>query len=314
MDFARDKAAWGGRARKLHLPIAMMVAVIHLAGVFSAPADAMPTSRYEAFFEDRWPLKHIFYQPSLPEPMAGTLTSLVDRAPQTGLEFRWIERHDQVVLTRRERVSLNGLLQDARDPVGDVRATSSNDLYREAARDINRFYAETADEGLWTREAAAFNPALPLSGGDFFGDGRRWSPQEAARMEMAAIGRELMKPVQQVQLVLQSATEELRQFILLQEPRSIQTVLVDGHNGQTLFMTGEAVGPDLDETRQMAARPAASDPLLQPAAAGQPPQKREWLPLHLALWHLVTSDISFILYGIIGLCWASWRYIISRYA
>lgn len=313
MGFARDRFSWGDRARKLYLPVAVMAVVTQLVGIFALPADAMPTSRYEPFFEERWPLKHSFYLPSLPPPMAAGFNSLADRPHGNSLDFRWMgRRSDALVLTREDRLNLDGLLQNPRTTAElDARVTSANDLYREAERDIQRFYSESADDGLWTRNATAFNPDLSSGGADFFADTQRPLAQDRARAELEAFGRELLKPTQQIQLLVQGATEDLRRYILLQEPRSTQTVLIDGRSGQALFMVSDAVEPDLEPRHKQA---AASDPLRQPVEPGQRPQQREWQPLHLAVWHLLTSDIFFILYGIIGLCWASWRYIISRYA
>lgn len=227
-------------------------------------------------------------------------------------------REPGYVLNPTERAALRSELEGqlARGGLGQGGAPSSviQPLSMGGERDIRNFYADAMRGG---QRALDFNFTLGATEGG--GYGRPATPQaseqqRAARAEMEAVGQELLRPALQARLLLQDATQELRRFILMQEPLTAQ-MMMDGASGHGLVMAVAATEENVQKRSERTVvrrAPPVDSAMATPRHRIQEAEERP--PLGVLLWRILTDQLAFVLYGIIGLCWAAWRYLISRYA
>lgn len=182
-------------------------------------------------------------------------------------------------------------------------------------RDVHNFYAEAMRVG---QRALDFSFSLGRSSPS----PAAVDPQRAAaRAEMEAVGQELLRPALQLRMLLQDATQELRRFILMQEPMTAQMMMVDGRSGHGLVMAVNApqeaaAGKQKNERVPGSGIGSPRGPVENALAAPRHrmEETEERPPLGILLWRILTDRLSFVIYGILALCWAAWRYVISRYA
>src|SRR5690606_5178406 len=158
-------------------------------------------------------------------------------------------------------------------------------------RDIRNFYADAMRGG---QRALDFNFTLGATEGG--GYGRPATPQaselqRAARAEMEAVGQELLRPALQARLLLQDATQELRRFILMQEPLTAQ-MMMDGASGHGLVMAVAATEENVQKRSErtvMRRAPPVDSAMATPRHRIQEAEERP--PLGVLLWRILTDPL-----------------------
>lgn len=110
--------------------------------------------------------------------------------------------------------------------------------------------------------------------------------------------------------VSRDTIDGLRDFVLVEERRTGSMMMVDGGSGYSVTLrSSEDVRAQDFRTANGFDSNALAAPALPETVEGAGPR-----PLHWKIWDVLTSAYAFIVYGVLLICWASWRYVISRYA
>ncbi|RMF11269.1 MAG: hypothetical protein D6763_03590 [Alphaproteobacteria bacterium] len=111
-----------------------------------------------------------------------------------------------------------------------------------------------------------------------------------------------------------STIASLRNFVLVSQPDTGVLMMVDSGSGYTL-MVHTPENPSLFSGEKVRDRyqslPRFESPSAPTDAGNSTVMSR---PLHLKIWDLLTTPAAFVFYGVALICWAAWRYVISRYA
>lgn len=289
------------------------------------PADvtANPASAYDSLLENE-PGLHFELPPHLAganrmarDPFDGLLSGPAGAGAALSTNSG-TAREPGYVLNPTERAALRSELEGqlTRGVLANGATQSSviQPLTMGGERDIRNFYADAMRGGQRALDFS-FTIGAAESGGYGRPATRQLSEQQrAARAEMEAVGQELLRPALQARLLLQDATQELRRFILMQEPLTAQMMMMDGASGHGLVMSIAATEEPQDKQRERTAtrRPPVDSAMATPRHRVREAEERP--PLGILLWRILTDRLAFVLYGLIGLCWAAWRYVISRYA
>jgi len=97
--------------------------------------------------------------------------------------------------------------------------------------------------------------------------------------------------------------------MFVQQPENGSIMMVDNGTGYTVMLhsneqnligdspqSGFNSGPKME---------AAINPMIVPAFDNR--------PLHLKIWDFLSSTGALVVYAFLIICWAAWRYVISRY-
>lgn len=110
-----------------------------------------------------------------------------------------------------------------------------------------------------------------------------------------------------------ASLSSLRDFILVQQPGSGSLMMVDSGSGYTLLLR-PSDDPLLFKEENRGNNWFSATDGGDSRSRKKMPAPGEPRPLLLKIWDILTSLGAFVFYGIAAVCWAAWRYVISRYA
>lgn len=141
---------------------------------------------------------------------------------------------------------------------------------------------------------------------------------EIPGMPLGAMGREALQPDLQIATVISEALQEVRRVIMIEDPRSSLLLMMDGRSGQALVVQTplRAKASDQRVTQQSQQQMAltGANAMANPVAPTADPALMTKDPLRLVLKEVLLAPAAIATYILILLCWAAWRYVLSRYA
>lgn len=218
-------------------------------------------------------------------------------------------------LDRDDRNALRSLYSALSGP-----SQRPGDLLGELARDIDRFYLETAHinekKSPLDPETAAASGESPIQNDNaqnvLIITPLRQRDPSGRSTSFGALAVEMLKPEVLANDFLLTTTSGLRQFFLVEQRRSSLVMMLESTSGHTMMVT------TLNAPMTSHSGPSGADnwkgqrPMAN--ARAETMSKADGEHSHRqAVWDTLTSTLAQIIYAILLLCWAAWRYGISRY-
>ncbi|MDA5193572.1 hypothetical protein [Govanella unica] len=219
------------------------------------------------------------------------------------------------------------LSDDEADAFGGAKSTGNGDLLGELNRTANSLFATAV---------RARNPAA--NGNDSDEDYALIQPEQSAQTTgqeiltthpqkaaataspgettLGSLGLEAMHPILRMSGMVAESLHELRQFVLIEHPKSSQLMMLDNRSSQALVMqTNVNFTPSPDLNRH----DSGNHPLASPAQdVSVDPDRNGALsflnkPLKQLLWDILGSSAAFLIYSLLFVAWLTWRKVISRH-
>ncbi len=310
-----------------------LVALFVLCWAMPQASWAMPLNRYISLFDSPIAKSNAFEQAQPLFPMTdlsedildsvdnGTLSGLRGHGPKLTGTF------GPPSLTKEERQKLmafyNSLQSEAAginssDMLGGLTPSSNPDNFaHELAQDLQRFYKEMAQLSESIENISlADSTVMPSNQPPLFSNQTPKLPQIAG-VPLGSVTSQALEPDLHIASVISDALQEVRRVIMIEDPRTSLMVMMDGRSGQALVMqtpvrvrSGDQSTAQTQQNSMIAGGDVASNAMA--GNSGQPVQTQK--PFELVLKDLLLAPAAIATYILILLCWAAWRYVLSRYA
>lgn len=294
-------------------------------------AHAMPTTNAEDGRPKPIRSGSVLNTPFKPS-VTGQLTNPYDDLfrtlePLNGSFYRLDEKGQRIALTKEERDALSKILSSADDassgnPMGLEQSYQSANrserdiLLQEFEADIDSLY-----DDLQVNRQVGSPTVLPQGAPaqSSFEAGPRVLRVVPSRtsddlpilsaVPLGAVFLESVKAIIKDAGHSGESLASLRDFVFVQQPENGSIMMVDNGTGYTVMLHS-------NEQSLINNRPQngfSSGPEMQSANSPIMASNFDHRPLHLRIWDFLTSTAALVFYGFVIICWAAWRYVISRY-
>jgi len=283
--------------------------------------EANPVYHHPGIFETgTLPLTRFDHPAALMEDQLGTAsgdllsTGQIDRSAGFqaggGVAPAPLSADDRRALAAMRNDYLRAARMDMSDTFGALNTGSS------LTRELDRFYLESSRGPRDPQDVLSLDRVPTVVARAAPRSRARWGPGPGSTqggLELGSLGLEAMKPVLLASDFLTGTLPDLRRMMFVEEPQTSIMLMMDGASGHTVVLNSP--NTLIVPTRQLTGPPAMVDiPTTGPLRDNPRLRIEADRPFLLVAWDLATTRVAFVLYGIFLICWASWRYVISRYA
>lgn len=130
---------------------------------------------------------------------------------------------------------------------------------------------------------------------------------------LGPIGNETLRPILQTGGIIADSLADLRQFVLIEQPKSSTLMMMDSGSGQALVMQNSGAGNFATTANRTSHTPRQEQATSHQRATSNSAIDFLKRPLKEVFWEILKSDMAMVFAGLCFLAWIAWRKVISRH-